>query len=359
MLDFKHTDRTRREFEHLSLEHLDALYSAGLRLTKNERDAEDLVQDTFLRAFRFFDKFERGTNMKAWLFKILTNTFINKYRRRVKERTVVEGAAREGQSERFVTREPTESSADPEQYFFEKLLSDDVIRSIDQLPIDFRLVVILADLQEFSYKEIAEILDCPVGTVMSRLYRGRKLLQKNLLGYDEEAAATRLKEPVHGRWARAFQRPSAIAVAAACAGAAIWFLAGGLSHPVLSRHSLIEDGVALHARALPLDYSASDPRSAQQWLEGKLDLGVRLPRFAQGPRLQGVRLSSVHQRQAAVVTYSLPQADGRRVSLLIVDDPEPHLPGASRRIADGGVWLSGAGGFNIASRRARKRVGWG
>jgi len=76
MLDFKHTDRTRREFEHLSLEHLDALYSAGLRLTKNERDAEDLVQDTFLRAFRFFDKFERGTNMKAWLFKILTNTFI-------------------------------------------------------------------------------------------------------------------------------------------------------------------------------------------------------------------------------------------------------------------------------------------
>src|SRR5881275_1949596 len=82
MLDFKHTDRTRREFESLSLEHLDALYSAGLRLTKNERDAEDLVQDTFLRAFRFFDKFERGTNMKAWLFKFLTNTFINKYRRR-------------------------------------------------------------------------------------------------------------------------------------------------------------------------------------------------------------------------------------------------------------------------------------
>ena len=82
MISFKHTDRTRREFESLSLAHLDALYSAGLRLTKNERDAEDLVQDTFLRAFRFFDKFERGTNMKAWLFKILTNTFINKYRRR-------------------------------------------------------------------------------------------------------------------------------------------------------------------------------------------------------------------------------------------------------------------------------------
>src|SRR6478736_5982438 len=122
MLSFKHTDRTRREFESLSLDHLDALYSAGLRLTKNERDAEDLVQDTFLRAFRFFDKFERGTNMKAWLFKILTNTFINRYRRRVKERTVVEGAARETTSERFIVHETNETAVNPEQYFFDKLL---------------------------------------------------------------------------------------------------------------------------------------------------------------------------------------------------------------------------------------------
>ena len=180
MLDFKHTDRTRREFEGLALEHLDPLYSAALRLTKNERDAEDLVQDTFLRAFRFFDKFERGTNMKAWLFKILTNTFINRYRRRVKERTVVEGAAREQSSEKFIVRETFETAVNPEHYFFEKLLSDDVLRSIDALPIDFRLVVILADLQEFSYKEIAEILDIPIGTVMSRLHRGRRGLQKRL-----------------------------------------------------------------------------------------------------------------------------------------------------------------------------------
>jgi RNA polymerase sigma-70 factor (ECF subfamily) len=186
-LDYKHTDRTRREFESLALGHINPLYSAALRLTKNDRDAEDLVQDTFLRAFRFFDKFERGTNMKAWLFKILTNTFINRYRRRVKERTVVEGAAREsasnGSQQGFVTLDANETSANPEQYFFDRLLSDDVLRAIDGLPIDFRLVVILADLQEFSYKEIAEILDCPVGTVMSRLYRGRKLLQKQLLGY--------------------------------------------------------------------------------------------------------------------------------------------------------------------------------
>src|SRR5215510_5224693 len=104
MLDFRQNNRTKTEFEELALSHLDPLYSAALRLTKNERDAEDLVQDTCMRAYRFFDKFERGTNIKAWLFKILTNTFINRYRRRVKERSVVEGAAREQSSEKFIVR---------------------------------------------------------------------------------------------------------------------------------------------------------------------------------------------------------------------------------------------------------------
>ena len=183
MLDFRQNNRTKQEFEALALAHLDPLYSAALRLTKNERDAEDLVQDTCMRAYRFFNKFERGTNMKAWLFKILTNTFINKYRRKVKERSVVEGSEREAVHERFVSRDNTDFAANPEQYLFDRLLSDDVLRAIDALPIDFRLVVILADLQEFSYKEIAEILECPVGTVMSRLFRGRKLLQKTLRDY--------------------------------------------------------------------------------------------------------------------------------------------------------------------------------
>ena len=183
MLDYRHDNRTREEFEALALAHLNPLYSAALRLTKNERDAEDLVQDTCMRAFRFFDKFERGTNIKAWLFKILTNTFINRYRRKVKERTVVEGSEREAVHEHFVSRDATDFAANPEQFFFDRLLSDDVLKAIDALPIDFRLVVILADLQEFSYKEIAEILYCPVGTVMSRLFRGRKLLQKNLRDY--------------------------------------------------------------------------------------------------------------------------------------------------------------------------------
>jgi len=186
MLDFRqNNNRTKSEFEELALSHLDPLYSAALRLTKNERDAEDLVQDTCMRAYRFFDKFERGTNIKAWLFKILTNTFINRYRRKVKERSVVEGVERESVHDQFVSRDATDFAANPEQYFFDRLLSDDVLRAIDALPIDFRLVVILADLQEFSYKEIAEILECPVGTVMSRLFRGRKLLQKTLREYAE------------------------------------------------------------------------------------------------------------------------------------------------------------------------------
>ena len=183
MLDFRRSNHSKKEFEALALSHLDPLYSAALRLTQNDRDAEDLVQDTCMRAFRFFDKFERGTNMKAWLFKILTNTFINRYRRKVKERNVVEGSERDAVHERFISRDATDFAANPEQYLFDRLLSDDVLRAIDALPIDFRLVVILADLQEFSYKEIAEILDCPVGTVMSRLFRGRKLLQKTLREY--------------------------------------------------------------------------------------------------------------------------------------------------------------------------------
>jgi RNA polymerase sigma-70 factor (ECF subfamily) len=183
MFDLRRNDISREEFEELALRHLDALYAAALRLTKNDRDAEDLVQDAFLRAYRFFDKFERGTNMKAWLFKILTNTFINRYRRSVKERSIVEGSEREAVHERFVSRDASEIAANPEQHFFDRLLSDDVLRAVDALPIDFRMVVILADLQEFSYKEIAEILDVPVGTVMSRLYRGRRLLQKALAAY--------------------------------------------------------------------------------------------------------------------------------------------------------------------------------
>jgi RNA polymerase sigma-70 factor (ECF subfamily) len=206
MFDLQKNDLTRNEFEGLALKHVDPLYSAALRLTKNERDAEDLVQDTFLRAYRFFDKFERGTNIKAWLFKILTNTFINRYRRTVKERSIVEGSEREAVHERFISREASDYASNPEQFFFDRLLSDDVLRAVDALPIDFRMVVILADLQEFSYKEIAEILDVPVGTVMSRLYRGRRLLQKALAGYAVVSGVLRTGDGVEAVDLEAFRR---------------------------------------------------------------------------------------------------------------------------------------------------------
>ena len=164
-------------------------------------------------------------------------------------------------------------------------------------------------------------------------------------------------ETVHGRWSSALRDPRGMAVAAAAVGAAAWFLAGGLSHPLFPRrHSLIEDGVALHARALPLDYAGSDVASAQEWLAGKLDFGVRLPRFAHGTRLQGVRISSIHERAAAVVSYALPQAAGRRVSLLIVDDPDQRLAGPSRRIADREVWVARLRGFSVASWRSDEIV---
>ncbi|MEQ9503577.1 MAG: sigma-70 family RNA polymerase sigma factor [Deltaproteobacteria bacterium] len=175
------TDKS--EFERLSLEHMDALYGAALRLTRSPKDAEDLVQDTFLKAFRFFDSFEKGTNIKAWLFKIQTNTFINKYRRKVKEREVAEAPPEDIVLDRFVSSDQVRALQDPEGDFFGRLLSDEVIEALDQVPVDFRMVVILADIQGFSYKEIAEIVGCPVGTVMSRLFRGRRILQKQLYGY--------------------------------------------------------------------------------------------------------------------------------------------------------------------------------
>jgi RNA polymerase sigma-70 factor (ECF subfamily) len=175
------TDRT--EFEALALEHMDALYGAALRLTRSPKDAEDLVQDTYLKAYRFFDSFEKGTNIKAWLFKIQTNTFINRYRRKVKEREVAETPAEDLLADRFVSSEQLRAVQDPEGDFFGRLLSDEVVKALEQVPVDFRMVVILADIQGFAYKEIAEIVGCPVGTVMSRLFRGRRLLQAQLFDY--------------------------------------------------------------------------------------------------------------------------------------------------------------------------------
>lgn len=179
----RNATKGKSEFEALALEHMDALYASALRLTRSPKDAEDLVQDTYLKAFRFFESFERGTNIKAWLFKILTNTFINKYRRKVKEKEMAEAPAEDVMLDKFVSSDQVRALQDPEGDFFAKLLSDEVVEALDQVPVDFRMVVILADIQDFSYKEIAEIVGCPVGTVMSRLFRGRRILQKHLYDY--------------------------------------------------------------------------------------------------------------------------------------------------------------------------------
>jgi RNA polymerase sigma-70 factor (ECF subfamily) len=169
-------------FEQEALVHLNSLYGAALRYTRDARDADDLVQDAMLSAYRFFDRFEPGSNCKAWLFKILTNTFINKYRRRVREREV-QGQLIEEEAPSLISEQTREAARDPERLLGAGLLSDDVRRALDAVPSDYRMAVVLCDLEEFSYKEIAEIMDCPVGTVMSRLHRGRRLLQRALHDY--------------------------------------------------------------------------------------------------------------------------------------------------------------------------------
>jgi RNA polymerase sigma-70 factor (ECF subfamily) len=187
---------SREEFEAEALQHLDALYASALRFTRDPRDAEDLVQDTFLRACRFLDRFEPGTNLKAWLFRILTNTFINRYRRSTRERSLVDGPEREMVTDQFHSPDVAAKAENPERAMLDRMVSADVLAAIDAVPIDFRMVVILADIHDFSYKEIADILDVPVGTVMSRLFRGRRHLQKSLAGY--AAASGILGEPPAG-----------------------------------------------------------------------------------------------------------------------------------------------------------------
>jgi RNA polymerase sigma-70 factor (ECF subfamily) len=174
--------QARAQFESQALIHIDSLYATGLRMTRDPRDSEDLVQDTLLTAYRFFDKFEPGTNCRAWLFKILTNTFINKYRKRVREREVRDMIDSD-ETPSLMSEDVAESSRDPEGTIIGSLLSDDVKRALESVPYDYRMAVVLCDLEEFTYKEIADIMDCPVGTVMSRLHRGRRLLQKALRDY--------------------------------------------------------------------------------------------------------------------------------------------------------------------------------
>jgi RNA polymerase sigma-70 factor (ECF subfamily) len=179
----KQAKQAREEFERACVEHLDDLYAAALRLARNPTAAEELVQDTFVRALRFSDSFEWGTNLKAWLFRILTNTFINDYRHRAHERRYLERAASEPLYDEVLDREARAYASNPEAHAFTSFFREELERALDDLPGEFRLVVVLADLQGFAYKEIAEMVGCPIGTVMSRLHRGRRLLQCELVDW--------------------------------------------------------------------------------------------------------------------------------------------------------------------------------
>jgi RNA polymerase sigma-70 factor (ECF subfamily) len=173
-------DTRRREFEEQALPHLDSMYSAALRMTRNPSDAEDLVQEAILLAFRHFDQFQSGTNIRAWLFRILTNTFINSYRKKSREPERVDLPEVEDFYFLSQAARNNELGEDPESQILSKFAYNDIMAAIDRLPEEFRLVVVMNAVEGFAYQEIADILNIPIGTVRSRLYRGRKVLQKHL-----------------------------------------------------------------------------------------------------------------------------------------------------------------------------------
>jgi RNA polymerase sigma-70 factor, ECF subfamily len=177
-------DRTTR-FERDALVFMDQLYSAALRYTKNPEDARDLLQDTYLKAFSSFHQFEEGTNLRAWLYRVLTTTFINTYRKGQRQPQLSNGELEDWQvAEAQSHTSDLGKSAEVEA--LENLPDSDIKRALQEIPEDFRIAVYLADVEGFSYKEIAEIVGVPSGTVMSRLHRGRKLLREKLATYAAE-----------------------------------------------------------------------------------------------------------------------------------------------------------------------------
>ncbi len=173
-------DATRAAFDAVALPHMDAVYSAGLHLTRNPDDAADLLQDTFLRAYRSWDQFTPGTNCKAWLVTILYNAFRNRYRAKRKEPVTVELVAETAADPNSA---PSQQLLDPETLVASQVLDGEIDTALGELPEEFRAAVVLVDLHELTYEEAALALACPVGTIRSRLSRGRRLLQEALRGY--------------------------------------------------------------------------------------------------------------------------------------------------------------------------------
>ena len=180
------------DFEKDAMEFAPQLYSAALRMTRNAADAEDVVQEAFLKAYRAYHTFQAGTNLKAWLYRILTNTYINRYRKEARRPNEVDFDEVEDLYlyKRLGSAESGRASRSAEDEALEQFVDADVKAALEELPDHFRMPVLLADVEGFSYKEIAEILDVPIGTVMSRLHRGRKALQKALWAFAEERGLT-------------------------------------------------------------------------------------------------------------------------------------------------------------------------
>ena len=177
-----YTDKEKREiFDHEFLPHIHSMYNFGYRLTLDRDDAKDLVQDTYFKAFRFIESFQRGTNAKAWLFRILKNSFINDYRKKIKEPNKVDYQ----EVESYYNSEDVDRQITPDLRVdaLKDMIGDEISNALNALDVDFRTVIILCDLEGFKYEEMAKILDIPIGTVRSRLHRARQLLKEKLSEY--------------------------------------------------------------------------------------------------------------------------------------------------------------------------------